>query len=57
MVQDNVALRAHKHQRRVYNFFQIIKMIWPSNSPDLTLLCLPDFGRKGRLRSIELLQV
>ena len=36
--EDNAAPHAHKHQSRVYNLWQIIKLIWPSNSPDLNAI-------------------
>jgi len=36
--EDNASCHAHKHQGRVYNFWKIIKMLWPANSPDINAI-------------------
>jgi hypothetical protein len=36
--EDNAAPHAHKHQAKVYNLWDILKLIWPANSPDLNAI-------------------
>jgi hypothetical protein len=36
--EDNAAPHAHYYQSQVYNFWQILKLLWPSNSPDLNAI-------------------
>ena len=36
--EDNASPHAHKHQQRVYNLWKIMKLLWPSNSPDLNAI-------------------
>lgn len=36
--EDNASPHAHKHQHRVYNLWQIMRLLWPSNSPDLNAI-------------------
>lgn len=36
--EDNAVPHAHKHQPKVYNLWNIIKLLEPSNSPDLNAI-------------------
>lgn len=36
--EDNAPSHAHKHQGKVYQLWNIIKLLWPSNSPDLNAI-------------------
>jgi len=36
--EDNAPAHASKYQGEVYNLWQIMKMIWPANSPDLNAI-------------------
>ena len=36
--EDNAPAHAHKHQGKVYNFWQVIQLLWPANSPDLNAI-------------------
>ncbi len=36
--EDNAAPHAHQHQAKIYNLWKIMRLIWPSNSPDLNAI-------------------
>ncbi|KAJ9220690.1 hypothetical protein DTO027B5_2217 [Paecilomyces variotii] len=36
--EDNAPSHAHRAQQEVYNYHEVIRMLWPSNSPDLNMI-------------------
>jgi transposase len=36
--EDNASPHAHSYQHRVYNFWKILRLLWPANSPDLNMI-------------------
>ena len=36
--EDNASPHIHHHQATVYNLWEIVKLLWPSNSPDLNTI-------------------
>ena len=36
--EDNAPPHIHHHQATVYNLWEIVKLLWPSNSPDLNAI-------------------
>ena len=36
--EDNASPYAHRYQFRVYNYWQVQRMLWPPNSPDLSAI-------------------
>jgi transposase len=36
--EDNAAPHAHRHQETVYNLYNISRLLWPGNSPDLNAI-------------------
>ena len=38
VIEDNAPAHASHYQQGVYNLWKIMKMIWPSNSPDLNAI-------------------
>ena len=44
--EDNASPHVHRHQFRVYRLWDIIRMLWPPNSPDLNEIEPPWFWMK-----------
>jgi hypothetical protein len=44
--EDNASPHAHHHQHQVYNAWDIQRMLWPPNSPDLNAIEPPWFWMK-----------
>ena len=54
--EDNASPHTYKHQQRVYNLQKIIKLLWPSNSPNLNAIkkCQFQIKRQTTKHSVAL---